>query len=535
MKHTYLWMLVLVFGTIATAQAQEIRKEITVKEATVYLSRAKVYGETSINLQKGRNQIRIVNLPNDLLDETYQIEMKKGTTLMSVTPYNNQADKKEPTSEENAITEKIKQLNREKSLIGIQTQTLQGEKQLIQSNLKIADNEKVTPQEQLVKLSDFYSKRMLAIDTQIFFLNEQTADLQLKINEQQFKLNAFGVNKTKNNKELILEIQSDIAQTFTMRMSYVVANAGWVPSYDLRAISVKQPLEIVYKAAIYQRTGQDWNNIKLSLSTYRPIFNHNRPILNPLYVTEYIDQVQENQMYKKGASAEMSMSMNSYQMRDEKSMDIDIPVAQIEEGQMNVLYELNYNQNILSQDKSQYVILDKKSVEAEYKYHLVPKESNNVYLMAFVKNWNKLNLISGEATIYFDDNYIGKTNISTNYVKDDFPISLGVDERIIAKRFKVEDKTATKTLNSNKWETETYEISIRNNTKDAITIEVLDQLPISENSKITVKALEIGDGEFDKTTGSILWNRTINSGATSKIPFSYEVKYPKEMRIRYHN
>ncbi len=270
------------------------------------------------------------------------------------------------------------------------------------------------------------------------------------------------------------------------------------------------------------------------MSTYRPSYNQNRPILSPLYVAEYAAYNNEDAKvgYMQKAKAEIS---NSYQMRAEVSEPSQIPVATVSDNQMNILYELNYNQTIVSQEKEQYVILDKKNVDANYKYHTVPKLNNQVFLMAFVKNWQNLNLISGEANIYFEDNYIGKTNITSNYVKDKFPISLGVDERIVVKRIKLEDKTAQKSFNSNKWETESYEISIRNNTKENIELEVLDQIPLSENQKITVKTLNIGDGNYDDKTGSILWNRKINSGAAEKINFSYEVKYPKEMQIQYYS
>ena len=155
--------------------------------------------------------------------------------------------------------------------------------------------------------------------------------------------------------------------------------------------------------------------------------------------------------------------------------------------------------------------------------------------MAFVKNWQNLNLISGEANIYFEDNYIGKTNITSNYIKDEFPISLGVDERIVVKRIKIEDKTSDKSLSSNRLITESYDINIRNNTKENIELEILDQLPISQNQKITIKTLNIEDGDFDEKTGSILWNRKISSGGSEKISFSYELKYPKDMQIQYYS
>lgn len=530
MRHS---ILILIF-MVSFFKSQEIKKEIDVKQATVFLQGAKVFGSTNVTLQKGRNTVKIINLPNDLDENTYKINLEKNTTLLSITPQSNYLKNDELTDVEKKLDDERKKFQRQVNLLNIQIKNLTGEQNIINDNLKVSTNDKSTPQEQLIKLTEFYRKRMLEIDNQVFLLTEQKTTFDENIAKINKQFSEEQTHKTQNRKELILEILADNEMNLNLGVSYIVSNAGWVPSYDLRALSTKKPLEIVYKGKIYQKTGQDWNNVKLFVSTYRPSYNQNRPILSPLYVAEYAVYNNDDAKvgYEKKAKAELS---NSYQMRAEVASISQIPVATVSDNQMNVLYELNYNQTIVSQEKEQYVILDKKNIEANYKYHTVPKLNNQVFLMAFVKNWQNLNLISGEANIYFEDNYIGKANITSNYVKDEFPISLGVDERIVVKRIKIEDKTAQKSFNSNKWETESYEISIRNNTKENIELEVLDQIPLSENQKIIVKTLNIGDGDFDTKTGSILWNRKINSGASEKINFSYEVKYPKEMQIQYYS
>ena len=530
MRHSILILILMV----SFFKSQEIKKEIDVKQATVFLQGAKVFGSTNVTLQKGRNTVKIINLPNDLDENTYKINLEKNTTLLSITPQSNYLKNDELTDGEKKLDDERKKFQRQVNLLNIQIKNLTGEQNIINDNLKVSTNDKSTPQEQLIKLTEFYRKRMLEIDNQVFLLNEQKTTFDESIAKINKQFAEEQTHKTQNKKELLLEILAENEMNLNLGLSYIVSNAGWVQSYDLRALSTKKPLEIVYKGKIYQKTGQDWNNIKLFVSTYRPSYNQNRPILSPLYVAEYAAYNNEDAKvgYMQKAKAEIS---NSYQMRAEVASISQIPVATVSDNQMNILYELNYNQTIVSQEKEQYVILDKKNVEANYKYHTVPKLNNQVFLMAFVKNWQNLNLISGEANIYFEDNYIGKTNITSNYVKDEFPISLGVDERIVVKRIKLEDKTAQKSFNSNKWETESYEISIRNNTKESIELEILDQIPLSENQKITVKTLDIGDGNYDDKTGSILWNRKINSGVSEKINFSYEVKYPKEMQIQYYS
>lgn len=530
MRH---YILILLFS-IPLFKSQEIKKEIDVKQATVFLQGAKVFGSTNVNLQKGRNLVKIINLPNDLDENTYKINLEKNTTLLSITPQSNFLKNDELSDNEKKLDNEKKKFQRQVNLLNIQIKNLSGEQNIINDNLKVSTNDKSTPQEQLIKLTEFYRKRMLEIDNQVFSLNEQKTLLDENIAKINKQFSEEQTHKNQNNKELLLEILAENEMNLNLGVSYIVSNAGWVPSYDLRALSTKKPLEIIYKGKIYQKTGQDWNNVKLYVSTYRPSYNQDRPILSPLYVAEYTPHNYEDTTlgYAKKEKAALT---NSYQMREEVAAPSQIPVATVSDNQMNVLYELKFNQTIVSQEKEQYVILDKKEVDATYKYHTVPKLNNQVFLMAFVKNWQNLNLISGEANIYFEDNYIGKTNITSNYVKAEFPISLGVDERIVAKRIKLEDKTSQKMLNSNKWETESYEITVRNNTKENIEIEILDQLPLSENSKIIVKSLEIGNGIYDEKTGSILWNSKLNSGASNKINFSYEVKYPKEMQIQYYS
>lgn len=528
------YFLFLFACSIFLLKAQEIKKEINVKQATVFLQGAKVFGSTNLSLQKGRNKVRIVGLPNDLDENTYRINLEKNTTLLSITPQNKVLKGDELSESEKALNSEKKKLQRQANLLNIQIHTLSGEQNIINDNLKISTNDKATPQQQLVKLTEFYSKRMLEIDNKIFLLNEQKSILDEGIAKIDQRSAAEQPQRTNNTKELVLEILADNDTNLNLGISYIVTNAGWVPSYDLRAESIKKPLEMIYKGKIYQQTGQDWNNVKLFVSTYRPSYNQNRPILSPLYVAEYTayNQQEDVASYQ---TKKVSAEVNSYQMRDEKARPSQIPVATVSDSQMNVIYELNYNQTIVSQEKEQYVILDKKQIDATYKYHTVPKVNNQVFLMAFIKNWQNLNLISGEANIYFEDNYIGKTTITSNYVKDEFPISLGIDERITVKRIKLKDKTSQKAINSNKWETESYQISIRNNTKESIDLEILDQLPISENSKISVKALATGDGNVDEKTGSILWNRKISTGNSETITFSYEVKYPKEMQVQYYS
>jgi len=241
MRHSILILILMV----SFFKSQEIKKEIDVKQATVFLQGAKVFGSTNVTLQKGRNTVKIINLPNDLDENTYKINLEKNTTLLSITPQSNYLKNDELSEVEKKLDDEKKKFQRQVNLLNIQIKNLTGEQNIINDNLKVSTNDKSTPQEQLIKLTEFYRKRMLEIDNQTFLLNEQKSVLDESIAKINKQFSEEQTHKTQNRKELLLEILAENEMNLNLGISYIVSNAGWVPSYDLRALSTKKPLEIV--------------------------------------------------------------------------------------------------------------------------------------------------------------------------------------------------------------------------------------------------------------------------------------------------
>lgn len=239
---TYILILILSFSIFP---AQEIKKEIEVKQVTVFLKGANVFGSTKVNLKKGRNMVKIIDLPNDLDENTYKINLEKNTTLLSITPQSNFLKNDDLTDGEKKLDTEKKKFQRQVDLLNIQTKNLKGEQNIINDNLKVSTNDKTSPQDQLIKLTEFYRKRMLEIDNQIFLLTEQKLVLDENIAKIHKQFGEEQNHRNKNNKELLLEILAENEMELNLGVSYIVANAGWIPSYDLRAESTKKPLDII--------------------------------------------------------------------------------------------------------------------------------------------------------------------------------------------------------------------------------------------------------------------------------------------------
>ena len=151
--------------------------------------------------------------------------------------------------------------------------------------------------------------------------------------------------------------------------------------------------------------------------------------------------------------------------------------------------------------------------------------------MAEINDYSKYNLLQGEANIIFEGMYVGKTNINPNQVSDTLSLSMGRDKKISIKREKVVDKSGTKFLSGKKEQTFTFDLTVRNNKKEAIEMLLKDQYPLSSDKEIEIELLENDNAKVNIETGILTWNLNLKSSETKKIRISYRVKYPKDKVI----
>ena len=81
--------------------------------------------------------------------------------------------------------------------------------------------------------------------------------------------------------------------------------------------------------------------------------------------------------------------------------------------------------SVASDGKQQTVEIQRLTAPAEYKYVSTPKLSQVAYLTANINDWAKLSLQSGEATLYFENSFVGKSNINVSQLTDTLALSLG--------------------------------------------------------------------------------------------------------------
>jgi len=200
-------------------------------------------------------------------------------------------------------------------------------------------------------------------------------------------------------------------------------------------------------------------------------------------------------------------------------------------GETSITFDIATPYTIPSDGKIQTVEIQRITAPAEYKYVTLPKLSQLAYLTANITDWAKLSLQSGEATLYFENSFVGKSYLNVNQLTDTLTVSLGTDNSILVKREKRKDFTSKKVIGSNKTETYSFLLTIRNNKSNSVKITLNDQIPVSSNSGITVEALELSAGKHNPQTGEIKWDLDIKPQESRQLVLTYSVKYPKDKTV----
>jgi uncharacterized protein (TIGR02231 family) len=366
-------------------------------------------------------------------------------------------------------------------------------------------------------------------------LNERIINVSNELANQN---NAGEVEKV--DYRILVHVISDQATQATINLNYYITNAGWTPSYDLRANTNDQNVKLTYKAQIHQESGIDWGSVKLVLSTANPNRSYNIPALSPWYLG-YTPYNQKNKKVHYGGVP--STTNGSYENRTddmksvamEKEMLADAQNAYdyttVTENVIETEYEIRLNYNIPSDGKEHFAAIMVKDLKTIYRYKAIPKLNNNVYLTAVLPDWEDAITMGGQASIYYDGSYIGQTNLAPGGTEDTMQLSLGIDKNIAIKRQKIKDKCSQKVLDNDILHQYTFEITMKNSRSNKIEIEIEDQLPLTHDKTVTIERKELSGGKYDELTGILKWRTNIQAKDSKKLTLTYQIKAPKTMPV----
>ena len=492
--------------------------------ATVYFNSAELTHYFSANLTKGTNEIVVKNVANRLNENTIRILAPKNVTVLSA-----QFTTQYTSTDSNNLLPKSKQVKDSIDLLSNQIDKLNNqiiaEKEILEklkSNKSVLGN---TPNiTEYAKFIDYSKEKLTTTLNNIdSYTDKQNKLRTLRYELEQRLKGEVGKEETLSNGKLVLQVMCDAPTKADFTLSYISPNASWSPFYDLRAESITQPISLLYKAQIRQNTGVDWKHVRLTLSSGNPNQNNQITLLKAWYLRFGYER-QETLMLNSIAYKRVAKEVAAADKVEESTVS---NYTNLNENQLNTSFDITTPYDILSNNKYHSVSLKELKIKAKYEYYAAPRVDNGVYLIALVDDYSQYNLLTGEANVIFEDMYVGKTLIDPNQTTESIQLTMGNDKKISIKREKITDKSETKFISSYKEQTFTYEITVKNNKKEAIDLKLKDQYPLSNDEKIQIELLESSKAEINKEVGVLTWDTNLKAGETKKFRISYKVKYPK--------
>lgn len=608
------------------AQTKKQTVNATIDKVTVFMQGAQVTRSGTTTIPAGTTTLVFPQISPELEEKSIQVQGKGAFTILSVSRNRNYLGSQEPIAEVTRLQQQQAQLEekllREKNRLKVFAQ----EEAMLSKNQDLRGTNTGLKTQDLKDALDFQRARLTEILEQQFAIEKNVKSLSESIDQLARQQSALMAAKDSSTSDLFITVMAKESITGKLTLSYLVKNAGWYPTYELRVENITQPLTMAYKANVYQQCGEEWKNVKLSLSSGNPSESGLKPELQPWQMKTFYS-VQElvnsrNLQNKTGKSEARGKVLDPYgkpipgatvriQNRSigtitnengEFSLQLPPDVSSLEltaigydatvikptggfqsfvmtesrsalnevvvvgygtqhkksltgalEGKTSgimirglakqesiplsvnatfhttsVNFDIATSYTILSDGKPYTVSIKEMEVPTQYEYHTAPKLDPAAYLLAGITDWETLNLLEGEASIYFEGTYLGKSLLNLQTATDTLFVSLGKDKNIVINRKLQKDYSKNQFFGSNQTVTRNYEISVKNNKQEAIRILVEDQLPISVQREIEISKVEYPGARLDETTQQITWDLNIAAKEEKKTKLQYAVKFPKD-------
>ncbi len=513
-----------VLSLVSVGFAQNVKKvDAKIEKVTVFLQQAQLEKSLNTTLSSGVTKLLVDDIANSIDANSILVEGKGDFTLLAVKYSPNHLNNKI-----NVFQDSIQKVQADIENLEMLFAVAQNEEKMIMANANVKSEKDGLLPEDLKEMIDFFRVKLTEVGARRLQIQRQMQplkDKKIRLEKQ--------LAEVRNNSlplgQIELTVSASKVTPANIKLSYVAYNAGWNPTYDLRVKDVKSPVAIAYKASVYQNTGIDWKDVKISLSTSNPAISGQKMELNPQFLSFYVPPVIYQRNVKSAKMEEGVVEMAApMAMADMTSASRTVNVV---ETSMSVNFDLGNTYSIPTGGKPEAVEIQTYSAEAEYKSVITPKMDLNAFLVAELKNWEQYKLLSGEANVYFENKFIGKTYINEQSVDNKLKLSLGRDTRIIGKREEIENFKARKTIGSNIRESFGYKISVRNTKSETIKVVLEDQVPVSQDSDIEVDVEDLQGGVLEANTGKVTWEFDLPASQNKEFSLKYTVKYPKDKRI----
>lgn len=548
------------------------------ESVTLYRGQALVTRIVSVEAPQGAVQLTVTGLPESVLGHSLFASSGNDVRIRAVrfrahavgeAP---QAEVRELDAEIGRVDKDIRD-NAHKQAAAHERRTYLGQLEAFVAPTATVEMSKgVLNAETLEKITDMMFERRAVVTKDLFELTEEARELGEKLDLLKRRRNELTRTHSKMQREAIVFLDKVGAGKSEIRLSYLVANATWSPTYNLRAGDDPAKVTAEFGALARQVSGEDWDGVELTLSTASAQMVAEGPTLAPLRLEltrepprfdQITGELQAARKELQSASADQNkevgflpqsdaqwrmnraVTRNQFAELGAASGDLSMlrELFKQQTSALSVNYPLDGKVSLASRDENQMVQIAKLELPAEFHYEATPLLTEYVYRYAELTNDSALALLEGGANVYRGGEFVGKANLPMVARGQKVMVGFGINPQLRATREFVSKKESTQFLGGNKEIVYWYRLVLENYSADPAVVRVLDRIPVqTEAIQVKLGALEDPPLSADvqyvrmlRPQGILRWDVTVpakSAGESARlVEYSFQLEFDQNLHV----
>ncbi len=514
-----------------------------IREVVVFPDRARVTRQGSLTVNPGLHQIEFADLPLAIQVDSLRVT---GRGTASATLLGVEARR---TFYSAAPAEAIRQLEQQIEDLQQQDRSLLDRQAAAEVRLGFARNLAEKAAEQLARglafgrtdtgqsasVIDFVQQQMEQAQASQRDIERQRRELARQIEKLTNDLNQHRAEQPRERLTAVVEIDVKSSGELTLDLTCLVLNASWTALYDLRLSEANlTSLPLTYLGQVTQRTGEDWDDVALTLSTARPALSTVQPELAPWYLNAYTPPVPA----AAPPSLARAAAFGKATTEDLPSQGVLAPQAlewqeaQVASEGASVTFLLAQKVSVPGDGSPHKTVITTLELTPQFDYLSVPKLAEAVYRRAKLVNDSDFLLLAGPVSLFVEGNFTGTLPLKRIAPHEEFDVTLGVDDRVTVKRELKARDVDKKLIGDRRRLRVAYEIEVRNWRANAIALELRDQFPLTRHEQIKVKLEACEPRPAEQTElNELRWQMTVEPQVKHLVRFEFSIEHPAGLTV----
>jgi uncharacterized protein (TIGR02231 family) len=533
-------LAVLTMLSTMSAQAASLEAASTVDAVTVYPDGASVTRVIAVDLPAGDNTVVVNDFPLGLDVSSLRVEgaADGGLTIGAI-------DARPPRA---APPVDLPELDRRIEALQDQRDDLKGAIDAAKARRKFAEHFAETSPAGLGDKGEArpiadWREAFTAVSEEVAAAEAATRDAvrkQRDLDREIARLKSDRAIKPPNKLEVRVDLAATAATRATLRVTYAVSNARWVPLYDARldtgARDRKPSLELVRRAEITQTTGEDWPDVALNVSTVRTARGGNAPELNSLIV-QYPRPVAEALIPEPQSARPLTRALKTAQPVAAAPAPAAEREAVADVGGFQVVFKIAGRVSVGASEGAKSLRISTAKIAPDLVVRSAPVLDPTAFLEASFKQGEDAPLLPGRVAVYRDSVFVGRGQMQAASKDETVRLGFGADDKVKIERVVVNrnEGSAGLIVTTSKTDERSFKTTVRNGHDFPLRVAIEDQLPVSENQDIQVEMLPSTTPptttDLRSKRGVLEWAFEARPGEVKDIAFAWRARWPKDKGI----